>query len=100
MWTCMNRKCKVQKPLSEFGMAIARHGKTVSSNSRQCDECIQRKEAAEKEISKKSCEQVQKKPRADAEDMKQSSHSVEKTPKKNRGNKGGVEPAKKKSKQK
>jgi hypothetical protein len=63
MWVCMNRRCRMQKPHSEFEMAIAKHGNKVNGNSRQCDECLLRSTAEESKQSQKSAEQVQKKSR-------------------------------------
>ena len=96
MWTCMNRQCKLQKPIAEFEMAVARYGKTVSSDSRQCNDCILRRQAAEIEQSRRSAEQVQKKARTDAEEIKQTVGSAKPVPKKGNAQKKIAEQVQKK----
>ena len=99
MWTCSNSQCRLQKPVTEFEMAIAMHGKTVDGKSRQCDECVQKRQAVEKEMGRKSAEQVQKMPRADVAEMGKKK-VVERVPGKAQTNKKSVEPVNKKSRHK
>ena len=63
MWTCANRRCRMQKAHSEFSEVIAKKGKKVRGDSRQCNDCVQRREAEEADQSRQSAQQVQKKPR-------------------------------------
>ena len=63
MWTCANRRCAMQKAHSEFSEVIAKKGKKVRGNSRQCNDCLQKRGAEEAEQSRQSAQQVQKKPR-------------------------------------
>ena len=100
MWTCGNKRCRLQKPVSAFEMAIAKHGKKVTSDSRQCDECVQRRQAEEMEKSRKSAEQVQRTTRTDFEETMQSKTSAEKVAKKTRANKKSDDQVKKKPRQK
>ena len=39
MWTCMNKHCKMQKPIEEFSMARAKHGNICKGNNRRCNDC-------------------------------------------------------------
>jgi hypothetical protein len=63
MWTCANKRCKLQKLHSEFRLAIEKHGKGVRADNRQCDDCIRRREAEAAQQSAQSTQKVQKKPR-------------------------------------
>ena len=63
MWMCANKRCKLQKPISDFSKAMAKHGNKVKGNSRICDECIDRLVAEEAKVSRDSFQQTQKKQR-------------------------------------
>jgi len=63
MWMCRNRRCRKQKPIAEFSMAVDKHGENIKGNSRICNDCTRRRQEEEANMSKKSFEQVQKKPR-------------------------------------
>ena len=102
MWICRNRQCKLQKPISEFGIAIAKcgDGKIPKGNSRQCDECVLRRQAAEEEQSRKSAEQVHKKTRTHDEETGQSAKSKEQVAEKVRARMKSAEQAQKKPRKK
>jgi hypothetical protein len=63
MWTCANRRCQQQKPLSAFSKARAEHNEKVWRNSRVCDECKERRAQELAEMNRKSTEHVIKKRR-------------------------------------
>ena len=63
MWMCNNRRCKLQKPISDFSMARATHGDKVEGNSRVCDVCIRKRMEEEAQMAMSSSEQVQRKAR-------------------------------------
>ena len=63
MWTCANKRCKLQKPLAEFSKIIETMKGKARGNSRQCNDCIARREAEEIAQNKASAAQVQKKHR-------------------------------------
>ena len=69
MWRCKNKKCKKRKPVSDFSIVIGRYGgpdsKSLKNNSRRCDECVQRFEEEQAELSKRSAAHVQKRRRSD-----------------------------------
>jgi len=46
-------QCRLQKPVSEFQMVIEKYGKGVKGNSKQCDECVLKNQAAEKKAKPK-----------------------------------------------
>jgi hypothetical protein len=60
-WKCANKRCGKQKPLSKFGMAIAKHGKGVNGHSKQCDACLERHEEEVAKMTRSSLEHLQKK---------------------------------------
>ena len=52
MWTCMNKQCKLQKPIEEFNITRAKHGDNCKGNNRICNDCITTK-TIKKEITQK-----------------------------------------------
>ena len=60
MWTCANRRCRMQKPRDAFSRAVWIHGNKVGGNWRQCDECLLRRENEVLEKTRSSAQQVQK----------------------------------------
>jgi hypothetical protein len=97
MWTCRNMQCRLQKPVSEFQMVIEKYGKGVKGNSKQCDECVLKNQAAEKEQNRKSAQQVQKKELADTEEGGTDPKSTEHVTKKSGAQKSSAERNKKKA---
>jgi hypothetical protein len=60
-WKCQNKLCGKQKPHSEFGIASATHGRTMTGDHKQCDACLQRREEEVEEMTRSSVDNVQKK---------------------------------------
>ena len=65
MWTCQNRRCREQKPISEYSIAISRYGKPLKGNHIRCDVCIRREEDEARETQHRSSQQVQKRKHSD-----------------------------------
>jgi hypothetical protein len=100
MWTCGNKRCRLQKPVSAFEIVIAKHGKTVKGDSRQCDECVLRRQAAEMEQSRKNVKQVQRTTRMDAQEVMLCRTTAEQVAKKARTNKKSDDEVNKKPRKK
>jgi len=61
MWTC--RRCSKQKVHKDFSDMVELHGAPLQGDFRRCNECVQRFEAEETEIARRSVAHVQKKAR-------------------------------------
>ena len=59
-WKCGNRRCGLRKPVAEFSIVRAKHGRNVRGGSKQCDTCVQRFEAECAAMAQNSTRQSQK----------------------------------------
>jgi hypothetical protein len=62
-WICRNGRCQLQKPVSEFSMTIAKHGKGRLGNHRVCNACLLRRKEEESAVGKQNLQHVSKKSR-------------------------------------